>query len=643
MAIVKSHVGDVQFQYRSKVIPKLIDLGNYFYLEIVSPKIDAACQAWEEFDHKHYREASLEKLRSVRHKCWYYYTVYIRPNFWKLVHTSKLDKLNENACAGFHRIDQQYQLVEKYHQVHARIAPVAKVLFQRFQDSYELVLAKILPIVHRLKRNSEAKVEPVLANLWNRCRTDETCYKTHFVLKQMWKNIKLGLTYLKIYLKDAMAPYTEEIESVLSAKVKSGTMAATKSISKVKSNVQARATASGNARAAAKAGVSGVTRASASASADSTTAFSTSVTGAMEDEDEEVLSTTTSTVMLTVTIDDQELSPQETSGELRVAEQDMMQDEFDAWFRVVDQKSSSVVKSFNAEVANYLHKRVQELEPLFKNKTQNISQTMQHHFKVLNSAIQDINCTSETDKEFGNTTYFDSTGTTQLAEYISRPRMRELFADAHSVLDNFMLQVKEELAAKADEVDKRVNLIREELVEVYEEWGDAMVSEWSKRLAYIDVVAGHLEEKESGATEASSDNWRKFLNLKKQVIKARDQLAEHPADLQEMKQFIKKAEYLVQVISQDSGEYLYILRARANLAFQAREKEAEIAANSQRFSGVKAGANATGQESLAASKKNQTKRASGKKRAPGDTAQKAANGTNFTELQANSTILGAAR
>ncbi|SJM87023.1 related to Sensitivity to high expression protein 10 [Zygosaccharomyces bailii] len=577
VAIVKSRVTSLQSQYKAKVLPKLVEFGNYFYLEIVSPSIEVACQTWDEFDHRAFRECSLKKLRWARQRIWYYYSVFVRPNCSKFVSASKLDKLNEIIWAHFGKLDQQYKLMEKCSEAHAKIAPVLAQASQRLEKFYHLILIRLQPVVQRFKHNSCNKLDPVLADMWERCRTSETCFKTHSWLKKTWQNLKFGLTYIKIYFKDAMAPYTEEIESVVAAKVNSGTKAASKSISKVKSKAKARVSASasarGNAKAEAKAGAKGITSVSASASADSTTSFSTTFAISCDEEDEEILSTTTSTVMLTVTMDDSELAPKETGAELEVAEQDVAQDEFDAWFRVVDQKSSSVVKSFDTEVSKYIHKHVQEIEPYFKNKTQNVSQTMQNHFKLINSAIQDINCTCETDNETGNVTCFDSTGTTQLSEYISRPRMRELFADAHSVMDKYMLQIKEELAAEAEAVDKKVQLIREELLEVYEEWGDVMISEWSKRLAYIDIVAGHLEEKDQGSSDASSDNWRKFLSLKKQVINARDQLATHPANLHEMKQFLKKGQYLVDVLSHESGEYLYILRARANLAFQAREKE----------------------------------------------------------------------
>lgn len=558
--ILKTHISKVGTQYKKKIVPKLIDLGNHFYLEIVSPRIDDVCQIWEEFDSEVYREWSLRQVRRIRKQIWFYYSVYLKPSLG--------------------RLDSQYALTDKYQYIYSKLAPVGVELTQHFQDVYNQVVVKVQPYWEAVERVASAKWGPVSRKVWNRCRSSELCFKTNEQLNTVWKNLNVGYRYLVIYVKDALAPYTDDLKSNVRATRRS------------KSKPRARATTSavGNVKSGGDAGVkTSTSEALASAAVEPTMSASTTMEAGFEDyyNDEEPISTTTSTIMLTVTKenDQNELSsPQRTTeAGLEISEQDAVKDEFEAWFRVVNQKSSGVVKTFNREVKKYLDKRVKELDSVFQNKTLNMTQALQRHYKNLNRAIQDINCTCEADATSGNVTCFDSTGTTQLPEYITRAKVRALFADAHETLDQSMLVLKQDLEPVAQEVEKRVNLIREEMVEVYEEWGDAMVSEWSKRLAYIDVVAGHLDENDGNSNEESSENWRKFLNLKKQVIKARDELVECPANLQEIKQFAKKVHYLVDVLTSEAGEYLYILRARANLAFQAREQVTNQREDSQRM------------------------------------------------------------
>lgn len=552
---LKLHISKINSQYQEKIIPRLVDWGNEFYFEVVSPRIESVCQFWEEFDFNAYREWSLRQIRGIRKQVWFYYSVYVRPSLVKL--------------------DNQYALNDKYEEIRRKIAPVVIRTTQKLQVVCREAISRVLPYWQTGKRAVGTKYGVISSQLWKRCKTNELCFKANIQLKNVWKSLELGYEFLRLYIRDALAPYTDELELEVRAMKKK---------QRSKPRVRASANAKGNARAGAKAGAgAGTDKTVLSATANPTTSATTVWVPSDSIDSDEPLQTTTSTILRTVTMNNdknQLSSPKHTAeAELEISQLDAIKDEFDAWFKVVDQKSSGVVKTFTKEVNKYLNERVKQLDPVFQNETQNATRSMQAHYKKINRAIQDINCTCETNTTSGNVTCFDSTGTTQLPEYITRAKVRKLFADAHNTLDESMLRLKKRLEPVAQDVDKKVNLIREELLEVYEEWGDAMITEWSKRLAYMDVVAGNLE---NNANEESSESWRKFLALKKQVIKARDALAEYPADLQEIKQFAKKVHYLVEILTNEAGEYLYILRAKANLAFQAREQEAKKSEDSLR-------------------------------------------------------------
>lgn len=292
-----------------------------------------------------------------------------------------------------------------------------------------------------------------------------------------------------------------------------------------------------------------------------------------ENEEEEIeTSTITSTVLVTVTMDDNTVASQTEEAALQVSEQEALQDEFDAWSHLIDQKSSNLIKMFNKDVDKMTKRKIAEFEPLIKEKTNRTHQTAQQYFRKLNKAIQDINCTSEV-TESGEIIYFDQSGTTQLANYITRPLVRAIFNETHSELESLTKEIEQDLQNLTDNIQSHVTDLREDLLEVYEEWGDVMISEWSKRLAYVDVVAVHLNDNEEDQLDISSDNWRRFLHLKKQVIKARDDLANNPANVKALKAFLNKAQWIIETVTKESGEYLYILRARANLAFQERERQ----------------------------------------------------------------------
>lgn len=296
-----------------------------------------------------------------------------------------------------------------------------------------------------------------------------------------------------------------------------------------------------------------------------------------EDYDDVETETLTSTVVVTMTLDDTNgvvasgTAKTETNN-IEVSEQEMLQEEINAWYSLIDRQSRSLIKTFNDDADKFVDERIEVLAPELRNKTQVLSKKSQTEFQKITRAIQDINCTTSIYPKTGEIIYFDRSGTTKLSQYITRPLMRQMFNETKTELEAMVLEIQSDLKNLTDEVEKKVKVIREDILEVYEEWGDVMISEWSKRLAYIDVIAGHLENSEKSST-TSSDNWKKFLKLKKQVISQRDELASKPAELKVMKEFVNKVEYILSIITKESGEYTYILRSRANLAFQEREKQ----------------------------------------------------------------------
>lgn len=294
-----------------------------------------------------------------------------------------------------------------------------------------------------------------------------------------------------------------------------------------------------------------------------------------EDEGDLETSTMTSTVVVTVTMDEREVASPTDADVEELSELETLQDEFDAWSNLIDQKSSNIISMFNKDTEKASQAEIEKVEADIQHKTQELSQLAQEYFQKLTKSIQDINCTAELDPSTGELIYFDQSGTTQLATYITRPLVRAIFKAAHAELENRTQAIEHDLQQLTTRIEAVVKNTREDILELYEEWGDVMITEWSKRLAYVDVVAAHFGANGAESPQQqdlSADNWKRFLQLKKQVISARDQLAEAPAELAAFKKFINKAQLVLETVTKESGEYLYILRARANLAFQERER-----------------------------------------------------------------------
>ncbi|CUS24205.1 LAQU0S14e02564g1_1 [Lachancea quebecensis] len=291
--------------------------------------------------------------------------------------------------------------------------------------------------------------------------------------------------------------------------------------------------------------------------------------------DEDETTYLTSTIIETVTLSGEKQLEKPTSSannedasSLDVPLRDLVQDEFQAWSNTVEQKASNTLTQFDSEVEELVEAKLSKAQPNITSLLQGISESFQSHYRIINRAILDVDCTMELDAETGEQLYFNRDGT-QLRKYVTRPLMREFFSSAHAHVDERLETVRAQLEKFVTAVNKEVEQVRQEHLEIYEEWGDVMVSEWSKRMAYVDVVAAMGAE---DMNQQQHDNWKKFLKLKKQVVNTRDLLMQHPAKLEKLQKFLNDIQFTLMALQRDAGEYLFILRSQANMAFQTREK-----------------------------------------------------------------------
>lgn len=294
------------------------------------------------------------------------------------------------------------------------------------------------------------------------------------------------------------------------------------------------------------------------------------------EEDIDETYTSTSTIVKVVTM--QEGDAVETAADNSVSNAaNDMQIDFDNWTDAIESKMESVIDLFEKDVNSTMDKLLKTKNLSLKKMLKTMSNSSQDSYEEIEKAIEDIDCLTEIDPKSGEKIYFDKTGTTQLEAYVDRATLRDLFENANNIGLATISQINAEVGNLDTEVYFAVENLRKQYAEIYEEWANVMVNEWSKRLAYVDVV-----DADSGAAadkSVSEANWKKFLKVKKQIIGRRDEFAVHPVSMDEVIKFSHMVQNTLLLINRENGEYLYILRSKANLAFQQREKEeAEMAA-----------------------------------------------------------------
>ena len=264
-----------------------------------------------------------------------------------------------------------------------------------------------------------------------------------------------------------------------------------------------------------------------------------------------------------------------------MSEEELLQKDFENWSVTINKKAKSIIKLFDKEVDRTISKILKEYNDDLAVKIKEYSQVAKEHFKKIMKATEDIDCREEIDPDTGRKVYFNKEGTSELEQYVHRQLMRDYFSSYSNQTSAILDEINDRLESLTDKVNASVERLRDEFIDVYEEWGNVMVNEWTKRLAYVDVLAANLKENQDN--HLSEENWKNFIEIKKSVIDARDTLINHSAPLSDVAKFIKKVQGTLSMLTSENGEYAYILRAKANLAFQKREKEERERARSMQL------------------------------------------------------------
>lgn len=298
-----------------------------------------------------------------------------------------------------------------------------------------------------------------------------------------------------------------------------------------------------------------------------------------EELDDEETYTSTSTIVKVVTMTEDEIVPESETKDVTKDnnEANSIQIDFDNWSETIENKMTSIIDLFEKDVNTTMEKLLKTKDLSLKKMLRQMSNSSQDNYEEISKKIEDIDCITEIDPTTGEKIYFDKTGTTQLPVYVDRELMRDLFENANTIGLTVISQINAEVGNLDADVYFAVENMRKQYAEIYEEWANIMVNEWSKRLAYVDVMdADSGSNANSGVSE---ENWKKFLKIKRQIINRRDEFAIHPISMDEVIKFTNMVQNTLMMINRENGEYLYILRSKANLAFQKREKEeAEMAA-----------------------------------------------------------------
>lgn len=294
-----------------------------------------------------------------------------------------------------------------------------------------------------------------------------------------------------------------------------------------------------------------------------------------EEEDDEGPTTITSTLSKTITMEisaqyteDAEIEIVDLSDFERPDENAPIEEKIAAWNKMIDAKLKFYLGRFNESADTLKQRKIKELKPKIQKEAKLLGEILRDSQTKLNFIIEDIKATKKFDEETNKGVYFNSEGTKKIERYITRRYVRlvieEFRAIFKSASDDFYFYLNDLVKGTSNDVNISRNIILAE----YDEWCKATIQEWDQTMA-------SLYGEDFNQVDASDEEkkiWRKFIRTKRRAVSKGILITKATDDREDMNDYVSGYADAVQEYGNVFGESLYIIRSRANLAFQEREK-----------------------------------------------------------------------
>lgn len=248
-----------------------------------------------------------------------------------------------------------------------------------------------------------------------------------------------------------------------------------------------------------------------------------------------------------------------------------LSDEIFAWRSFIDSTVENFFKNFEKSITTLEKEKLDEAKPHISSLLSNLSQISNTDYAYINRVIYDINSTSVI-LENGEEAELDPSG--KLIDHkISRQEFRDLLKDKSEVLKELADEVNTELKSYVSQIEELLEVERKLIVDIFEEFAEVSINEFSKKMMYSTFSNSFKKINQEGLEDDDENfsDWREYVKAKNYLIKKREELIQTNPDFELIDKLISEVAFTLRTLEQDSGNGFAILRAKANLAFQARE------------------------------------------------------------------------
>lgn len=255
-----------------------------------------------------------------------------------------------------------------------------------------------------------------------------------------------------------------------------------------------------------------------------------------------------------------------------------IRDELLYWEQRINKTLTIAEADLKKQMAPIIERIIDEAKPRISEVLTDLQTANYNRYKAMNVLINLINKDSSDIKEYKK---IINSSDVSGREFVSRQDMRDHIQGSLNFTQLETAKAKSILQYSHDEVLKSYFKAIQETIDVLESFADSTVTEFASRLhALLSLI-----EDESDIDETISwAAWKKFHAIKEEIFNFRDKLFDEayayqkdpykeqpPLILMEWNIYLNKVNFHIHFLLHDNEEYLRLVRAKANVAYQLRE------------------------------------------------------------------------
>lgn len=246
--------------------------------------------------------------------------------------------------------------------------------------------------------------------------------------------------------------------------------------------------------------------------------------------------------------------------------------EIEYWRSKVQKMLDMSYASLETDLGPFLQATIEDLKERISANFSTVQQENYARYKVMAEMIKSIDKDSEV---------LRTTGEIVETPEIDRQLMRDKIKEAHEAVESAMKDVETVLNLAHGPVLEQYFDVAQNTIDVLESFAETTILEFSTRLSGLLSI---LEENADYNDELGWKAWKEFHKIKEQVFTIRDKIldeahlykdlpsvANKPHGLQDWADYLNNVKFHIRFLLGDNDDYLKLVRAKANVAYQLRE------------------------------------------------------------------------